>query len=333
MREGLASQGVLSSAFAGRIAGYIEYKRELGYKATTAEVFYGPSFDRFCRESRPDEDVLNEELILGWVREAGGKCGRSGRASFMRELARYCIEEGDSAYLIPLKMFPADKPRTMPHLFTQEELDAFFAVADSLPPSNGSPVRHLIAPVLFRLMYCTGLRPKEARELPVERFDLDSGVIHIVDSKDRRDRDVPVSADLASLCRAYSEAMEAVFPGREAFFPHESGVGCLPNYTAARYFRMCRDEAGLAGFAGPKPCQYSFRHTFATNTIRRWRADGVDVEGNLRFLQEYMGHADLEGTLYYIHLVRGGLGDPTRIPTWDPVNRAKMQEDWFYVEV
>ncbi len=41
------------------------------------------------------------------------------------------------------------------------DFDRFFA--DSMERYYQSTVRHLVAPVMFRFMYCCGLRPCEAR--------------------------------------------------------------------------------------------------------------------------------------------------------------------------
>ena len=38
-----------------------------------------------------------------------------------------------------------------------------------------------------------------------------------------------------------------------------------------------------------------------------------------------MGHRDLESTLYYVHLVRRGFGDPLPYTTWEPSNRMREE--------
>lgn len=321
----MAGRRALSSAFAGRLEGFIAYKRdELNCKATNEEDFYAPSFDRFCRERYPDREELDMELAIAWVSESGGPFGKIGRASVMREFARYLILEGQDAFVLPGKVTPIRPGAPAPHIFTQPELDAFFGAADALTPAPSPGFGHLEAPVYFRLLYCAGLRPYEARSLPVARFDLGAGIVRVVDSKGR-DRDVPVHADVADLCRAYSEEMDALLPGRTAFFPGETGTESWSHRGMYETFWRCWGDAGVTEFAGPRPRPYDFRHSFATECIRRWLEEGVDVGANIKFLQEYMGHADLDMTMYYVHLVRGGLGDPTRYDTWEPPNRARKE--------
>lgn len=327
---GAPKRGPLESQFAGRLEGYIEYQRkELNHKATSEEKFFAPSFDRLCKERFPEKQVLDEELAMAWAFDGEGICGPINRASLMRGFARYLILEGEQAFVLPWKITPVRHNKKEPHIFTSEELAPFFEVVDALRPDPRAGLRHLIAPVYFRLLYCTGVRTYEARELPVERFDLERGIIHVVDSKGK-DRDVPLSADVTEMCRVYSDKVEAIFPKRMAFFPDRDGVGFWPASSMKHVFKTSWEKAGITEFLGPKPRPYDFRHTFATDCIRRWKAEGVDIDANIKSLQEYMGHDDIETTLSYVHLVRGGFGDPTGFSTWEPSNR--MREEGLHGE-
>ena len=315
----------LRSAFAPDLHGYVRYKRNvLNHKATAAERFLAPSFDRFCHESHLGRDVLDMDLALAWVGATGSPGEAENRASFMREFARYLIMEGKDACVLPGKVTPARRRAPVPRIFTDEELAAFFRAADELPPHPLAGHRHLMAPVIFRLMYCAGLRPYEARTLAVSRFDLGAGVISIKDSKGR-DRDVPVRRDVADMCRGYSELMEVLVPDRQAFFPSRDGSSCWSWHSMNCAFRSCWERAGLSGSRGPRPVPYSFRHTFATNCIRRWKEEGAELEGNISLLQVYLGHERVEQTLYYVHMVPGGPGDPKTFDTWEPVDRMRKE--------
>ena len=92
-----------------------------------------------------------------------------------------------------------------------------------------------------------------------------------------------------------------------------------------RAFESCWERAGLSGSPGPRPVPYSFRHTFATNCIRRWKREGADLDGNISLLQAYLGHERVEQTLYYVHMVSGGPGDPEPFNTWEPVDRMREE--------
>ena len=52
-----------------------------------------------------------------------------------------------------------------------------------------------------------------------------------------------------------------------------------------------------------RPRAYDFRHHFACANIMRWSEEGKDVCVMLPYLMRYMGHASLESTYSYIHLI------------------------------
>jgi len=48
---------------------------------------------------------------------------------------------------------------------------------------------------------------------------------------------------------------------------------------------------------------YFIRHAFATRNLMRWIDQGHDVMALLPYLGTYMGHSDLNSTLYYVHIL------------------------------
>ena len=58
--------------------------------------------------------------------------------------------------------------------------------------------------------------------------------------------------------------------------------------------QVVRDVLRRAGMGGPKLGPFTLRHTFGTEYVR--------LGGNVRVLQEIMGHERLETTMRYVHL-------------------------------
>ena len=48
---------------------------------------------------------------------------------------------------------------------------------------------------------------------------------------------------------------------------------------------------------------YDVRHHFAYANMNRWLREGKDIHVMLPYLMKYMGHQEIENTLYYFHLV------------------------------
>ena len=99
-----------------------------------------------------------------------------------------------------------------------------FDAADQIPVSPYGGQRQLLIPAIFRMIYCLGLRPGEAKRLHRNDVDLTRGTVSIRESKGHKDRIVFMSPDLHEYCRNYDAAISAYHPDRTAFFPNQSGV-------------------------------------------------------------------------------------------------------------
>ncbi len=101
-------------------------------------------------------------------------------------------------------IFQAEK-KYIPYIFSVEELTRFFAETDKCQYCYECPYRHLIMPIIFRMIYTCGLRLSEARLLKVADVDLENGVLTIHQSKKDKSRLVPMSKSLTERCRTFSK--------------------------------------------------------------------------------------------------------------------------------
>lgn len=293
----------LKSRFGEQIRAFVGYKNSLGFPYDESIRILG-RFDDFCVERFPEKDCLDRELALAWLekRDTENTAGHRNRIMVIREFAKYLRAVGTEAYMIPISM-TSKGPRYVPHIFNEAEIKAFFHGADSFRPHEKAPARHLVIPVFYRLLYCCGLRPAEARLLKKENVDLVRGAVYVVESKGHKDRVVAVADDLLQIMRSYSTLISEIYPDSDYFFPRYDGEGPYTKRWTEEMFWRCFSMAGITAFEGPKPRVYDFRHTFATECICRWMREGRDIDAMLPFLSAYMGHARYEDTLYYVHMV------------------------------
>lgn len=171
------------SGFAPQMEDFIQHKIALGYSRSSYDKFLA-LFDRFCRNAFPEERSLTQPLVMQWVRLRPRETanGVKRRMVAIRELGKYLNAIGVEAYVLPPAMIGAFQP-FFPYLFSDEELTAFFAAADSLAPHKLSPYRQYIVPVLFRLLYCCGLRPHAVRLIRCADMNRETGSIYIRDTK------------------------------------------------------------------------------------------------------------------------------------------------------
>lgn len=291
------------SYFAPQMEAFIQHKKALGYSRSSYEKFLA-LFDRFCQSAFPEERSLTQQLVMQWARLRPNETanGVKRRMVAIREFGKYLNAIGLDAYVLPPEMIGPFKP-FFPYLFSDEELTAFFAAADSMAPHKLSPYRQFIVPVLFRLLYCCGLRPHEVRLIRCADINLGTGSIYISDTKVHRDRIVMMSPDMQSLCRKYDTRMRTILKNREYFFSNPNGTAYSVTWVQ-KQFRNCWKKAGIRNFRGADtPRVYDFRHNYATRTLMKWMDEGRDLYTWLPYLSAYMGHSQFSHTAYYIHLL------------------------------
>ena len=186
-----------------------------------------------------------------------------------------------------------------PYLFTQEEISAFFKAADSITPNPEFVGREILLPAFYRMMYCCGLRTKEARILKRENIDLTSGIIIVLNSKGPKSRQIFISDDLRDYLHKYDAKMSMIHPTRIYFFPGRKTGEPLSSVSISKNFREIWIKA-FPDFKGATfPRAYDFRHHFACYNINKWAVEGINTKAMIPYLSKYMGHSSINETLYY----------------------------------
>ena len=151
-------------------------------------------------------------------------------------------------------------------------------------------------------VYSCGLRLHEGLHLEVSDIDSSRMMIHVHRGKGAKDRYVPLPQSTLKLLRRYWLTHRhpcLLFPalGR-------SGTGAkqaqtpMAKSSVQGAFRRAKFDAAIRkkGVA-----IHTLRHSYATHLLEA----GV----NLRVIQRYMGHAQLETTMLYLHLTQKGQED------------------------
>lgn len=301
------------SNFAAAIDAMLEYRAALGL-SPNALGYALSRFDRYCAEHHSDCAELSKELAFGWLNSRADKDrAASGDESAIRHLAEYLTAVGKPAYILPQGIFSYKKSFTA-YIFTDNELAALFGAVDSLP-ARGVSTESVIAPVIFRIIYTCGLRPNEGRELLRENVNLETGEIHVINTKKKRDRIVVMSPDMLALCNEYTmiELPESAY-----FFPRSDGC-CYSGAQMDRLFKKCWFAAnpGINDLPGVRI--YDLRHRFASARLNRWLDESANLNNKLPYLRAYMGHKELSETAYYIHILPENLVKSAGVD-WDALN-------------
>lgn len=282
---------------------FLEYKMHNGYIYTTARYHLNKYLD-FSSNHSPGENIPSKDTINTFLNRYAGTLGNLYNiVATLREFSRYLIGLGyTSAYVIPKGKVSLPTP-VQPYLFTDDEVEAFFIACDSIRYDCHVPKRHIVLPAMYRLLYCCGLRCKEVRTLKSENVHLAENYIDILQSKGPKSRRLFITQELSDYLWAYDIKMDLIFPGRTFFFPAREdapygAVAFQRNFLKVWYtaFPEKKDD-------GVSVRAYDFRHHFAYANMNRWLREGKDINVMLPYLMKYMGHQDIENTLYYFHLV------------------------------
>ena len=89
------------------------------------------------------------------------------RFTLVRQFSRFLLRLGYSAYVPDSTLAARNRSTFVPRMLTDEELRKFLQAVDELQPTARSPLRHLIMPEVFRLLYGCGFRVREVLKLRV----------------------------------------------------------------------------------------------------------------------------------------------------------------------
>ena len=143
--------------------------------------------------------------------------------------------------------------------------------------------------------YSCGLRLQEALNLQVGDISSDRLVIHVRNGKGARDRYVPLPKATLKILRRYWCTHHndfLIFPatGRGGVHKGPDSTTHMSKPSVQRAVKLALEDAGIR----KKAHIHTLRHSYATHLLE----NGV----SLKLIQQYLGHANIQSTLIYVHL-------------------------------
>jgi integrase len=152
------------------------------------------------------------------------------------------------------------------------------------------------------LLSC-GLRLSEVLHLRRENADFERGILTIVHSKGDKDRLVYMADDLTAMCRGYYGYIQKECLDSPWLFPGKNPENPFAHSTFPVNFKRFWEQTPYAKMCNKYPTIHSLRYTFVIDKINEWMLSGVTLGAMLPYLSRYLGHATINDTLYYYHLV------------------------------
>ena len=193
-------------------------------------------------------------------------------------------------------------PRRLPRPIDAEDATSALAIAaEGAPqthrPGHGAEWTGLRDAAALTLIYGSGLRISEA--LALTGRDAPLGERLRVLGKGSKIREVPVLPATRAAVEAYMATAPFAFAADEPLFRGVRG-GPLDPTLLRKTMRRARERLGLPETATP----HALRHSFATHLL--------SAGGDLRAIQELLGHASLSTTQIYAGVDEGRLMESYR---------------------
>ena len=255
------------------------YRRDLG---NLARWLHAQGID--------DWRAMGQEMLRTYVASLhrgeprGGRAGLAGKSlqrhlSAVRSFYRW-LGRGDAAAVNPANGLRAPKSaRRLPQVLDPDEAVALVQVSTDAPLG-------LRDRAMLELLYSSGLRLAELCGLRWQALDLAEGLVTVT-GKGGKTRLVPVGSHACAALEAWrtesgGTAAAPVFPGRAG--------GPIHPRTVQSRLRLLAQRQGLFKRVHP----HLLRHSFASHVL--------ESSGDLRGVQELLGHADIATTQVYTHL-------------------------------
>ena len=230
---------------------------------------------------------LTRPQLMRFIATLHGR-GLSGRSlartlSAWRAFYRFALEHDRQLTDDPCAGIKAPKsPRRLPSALSPEE-------AAKLVTIDGDDPLAIRDRALLELAYSSGLRLSELAQLDIDGCDLNTGEVRVL-GKGSKERIVPVGAAAReAVARWLAPRAAHAAPGERALFIGRKGRRLSPRAIQRRLAEWAVKQ-GLSRHVHP----HMLRHSFASHVLQS--------SGDLRAVQEMLGHASIASTQVYTHL-------------------------------
>jgi integrase/recombinase XerC len=201
------------------------------------------------------------------------------RLSACRGLLRDLLRRGDIAADPSTGLRAPKAPRKLPQVLDADEMARLVEVPTDVPLG-------LRDRAMLELFYSSGLRLSELCGLRWGALDLDEGLVR-VDGKGGKTRIVPVGRFAREALQAWRA--QSTVTAETPIFPGRGGAPISSRAVQLRLKQLAQQQ-GVWKRIHP----HLLRHSFASHVL--------ESSGDLRGVQELLGHADIATTQIYTHL-------------------------------
>lgn len=166
--------------------------------------------------------------------------------------------------------------------------DAAVRLLSTVGDSAAEEVHHDRDQAMFELLYSSGLRVAELAGLDMDAIDWGTQEVRVT-GKGNKTRIVPVGSHAIAAIKQWLSVRPSYSPRTDALFLGRSGQRIAVR-TIQRQLKAWALQRGITADVHP----HMLRHSFASHVLQS--------SGDLRAVQEMLGHASIASTQVYTHL-------------------------------
>ncbi|GAB4349920.1 MAG: tyrosine recombinase XerC [Gammaproteobacteria bacterium] len=242
----------------------------------------------FCREQslthwRELDSHRVREYVARLHRQGSGPRTIQRALSAIRSFYHYLLREGEVGHN-PAVDIPAPRaPRKLPRTLDVDQVAGLLDIKGDDPLTCRDRA-------MMELVYSSGLRLAELVSLNVDDIDLADATLRVT-GKGNKTRILPIGRLARTALRSWLQCRAEFKPDatEPALFLSRRGKRLSPRSFQERLKTWARRQ-GTAGKVHP----HMLRHSFASHLL--------ESSGDLRAVQELLGHADISTTQIYTHV-------------------------------
>ena len=290
-----------SSIFADEMRQYLELA-ESADKVTESYYYTFKRLDDFIVKQNYQEKILSADIQYAWINTLDTSSrSRAGEASRLRQFARYLNALGIPAIEIESVRVSSDY---VAHNFTDDEIARIIDAADNLISHMNVFVVKEYFPLILRILIGCGMRITEVLELRWTDINLDTGVITVVNAKNKRQRFVPMHQSLTDMLKLYQKRIRR-FDKNSFVFENPLDFDNPYGYRVfSHWFNQVLRKANIPHmkrtYRAEGICVHALRHYFAFNSFQKSEKEGRCFYDTAPVLSAYLGHSNFVATTEYI---------------------------------
>ena len=223
------------------------------------------------------------EQLAAWNRKGLAPASINQRLCALRGLYNYLVRENLATHN-PLDSISA--PKAARRLPKDLSVDSVFYLLDEMPDDEELAIRDR---AILELFYSCGLRLAELQALDLDQLDITSRQVRVI-GKGNKQRELPIGAKAIQALTAWLDIRHGLLKeDTPAVFLSSRGQRLSTRSIQSRLSYWGK-RLGLPSKLHP----HKLRHSFASHML--------EGSGDLRAVQEMLGHANLATTQVYTHL-------------------------------